>query len=256
MSITIKTPEDIRELGISGAILSKTLKKLKNEAKEGVTLIDLDNKAKEMLIREGAESAFFGYKPGESKRGFPGQICTSVNDQVVHGVPTKYILRDGDVLKIDIGVKYNGYITDAALTIPIGKIPEETERLLRATLTSLHEAIKATKPGNRLGDIGYAVEKTVTKNNFSVIKALGGHGVGFELHEDPTVHNFGDPGTGIELTEGMVLAIEPITTTGNGNIKTGPGESFVTVDGAPSAHFEATVAITKNGCKVLTPWWE
>ena len=254
MGIRLKTPEDIEQLQKSGDILAYILKDLKDKAKKGVRLSELDKRAKTLLIEAGAKAAFFGFAPSGAKNGFPGHICASVNDQIVHGVPGKYKLKDGDLLKIDFGVDYKGYITDAALTIPIGEITKDAERLASTTRKALENAIATFNIGNRLGDVGYIIEKTVTDEGFSIIKSLTGHGVGFELHEEPTVYNFGEKGIGTEIVEGMVVAIEPITSLGSGNIKNGPKESYVTADGSLSAHFEKTIAATKNGPKVLTPW--
>jgi len=256
MSVNLKTEKDIQKLVESGKILVRILKALKKEAREGVILSDLDSLAKKMLDENKAKAAFFGYTPSGANDGFPGHICASVNDQVVHGVPGDYKLRNGDLLKIDFGVEYKSMITDAALSVPIGNISDEVDNLSKTTFQALQEAIKVCKPGNHIGDIGWIVEQTVTERGFSIVKPLGGHGVGFSLHEKPTIYNFGEKGTGLEITEGMVLAIEPITSLGSGDIKNGPQESYITTDGTPSAHSEATIAVTKNGNKVLTPWWK
>lgn len=254
MNIRLKTQDDINKLAESGKILAFVLKELKRIAKKGVSLSELNNRAKEILDSYGAKAAFFGYKPGIEEEGFPGYICASVNEQAVHGVPNDYRLKDGDVLKIDFGVNYKNMITDAALTVSIGEISPKVDKLIKTTKLALEEAISVCKPGNHLGDIGWIIEKTVEENNFHVIKALGGHGVGFDLHEDPTILNYGEEGTGVELVEGMVVAIEPIISIGSGDIQQREDSSFATVDNSITAHFEKTLAITKNGCKVLTPW--
>jgi methionyl aminopeptidase len=254
MNIRLKSPEDIKKLEESGRILAFVLKALKENTKAGVRLSELDNLAENLLYEAKAKAAFFGYAPEGAEHGFPGHICASVNDQIVHGVPGKYKLKNGDILSIDFGVNYNGYITDAALTVPIGEINPQAEKLLKTTYQALEEAIKICKPGNYTGDIGWIIEQVITKNNFNVIKNLTGHGVGFELHENPTIFNFGEKGTGLELQEGLVIAIEPLVSMGSEDIKEGSQESYVTADGSLSAHFEKTIAITKNGPKILTPW--
>jgi len=254
MGVNLKTKKDIKKLAESGKILAFVLKEMKEMVEEGVLLSDLNDRAKHILDDHGAKAAFYGYKPGSEAEGFPGYICASVNDQVVHGVPGDYKLRDGDVLKLDFGVDYKEMITDAAITVPVGDIDPVADKLMKTTRLALEEAISVCKPGNHLGDIGWIVEQTVKENGFSIVRALGGHGVGFDLHEDPTVFNYGEKGTGMELVEGMVLAIEPITSAGSGDIKKGEDGSFVTLDGSLSAHFEKTLAITEDGCKILTPW--
>jgi methionyl aminopeptidase len=254
MEIHLKTKDDIEKLSESGRILAIVLRKLKSLAKEGVSLLELNHEAHLILNEYGAKAAFFGYKPEGAEFGFPGYICASVNNQVVHGIPRDYKLKNGDVLKIDFGVDYKNMITDAALTVPIGNISPDVDKLIKTTKSSLEEAINVCKPGNHLGDIGWIIEKTVEENGFKIIRSLGGHGVGFELHEDPSVLNFGSKGTGMELVEGLVIAIEPITAITSREIFQDDDESFVTIDGGVSAHFEKTIAIIEGGCKVLTPW--
>lgn len=250
--ITFKSEEDIKKLRASGEILVNVLGELKEKAKPGVSLSYLNNLAEKILEGTGGKSAFFGYKPAGARSAYPAHICTSVNDQVVHGIPSSYKLKDGDLLKIDLGVNLNGYITDAAITVPIGKISKDAKRLVKATETALKDAVKVIKPGNRLGDIGYVIEKRAKKERVSVLKNLTGHGVGFKLHEEPIIYNYGEKGTGLELKEGMVLAIEPMFSLGADMVVQRPDDSFGTPDGSLTAHFEATVAVTKRGGEMLT----
>lgn len=225
---------------------------LVRRAKAGTRLIDLDRLAKEIIENNKAQSAFFRYRPEKTSKPFPAFICASVNDAVVHGIPNFYVLKTGDLLKIDIGINYRGYITDAAETLTIGSVTKEANLLIRATREALEKGIKACRVNNTLGDIGHAIEKTAKKYNVSVIRRLGGHGVGFKLHEEPTVYNFGVLKTGLVLKEGIVLALEPMFCLGSGEIIELSDGSFITADNTLSAHFEHTVAITKSGPKVLT----
>ncbi len=250
--IRLKSTKDIEGLRASGKILARVLGELRKSAKEGVSLRSLDELARKLLKDAGAESAFLGYRPEGGTKPYPAAICTSINEQVVHGLPTDYILKRGDVLKIDTGVRYEGYITDSATTVVIGPASKEIKKLLETTEEALRKAIEACRSGNHLGDIGAAVEETVRKNGFRVVKGLTGHGVGFELHEDPTVYNFGDRGEGIELKPGLVLAIEPMVSVGKGDIEQREDDSFATRDGSVTAHFEHTIAITSAGPEILT----
>lgn len=251
--IKLKTKADIEKLRESGRILTSILSELKKRAGVGMKLEELDLLAEELLKAEGVRSAFFGYRPEGARESYPAQICTSVNEQIVHGLPTNYKLKNGDILKIDFGVDYNGYITDSAITFGVGEISDEIKKLMRVTRQALQKAIEVCRSGNRLGDIGFAVESTAKKNGFKVVKNLTGHGVGFELHEDPTIFNFGDKGTGLKLKEGMVLAIEPMLSFSSETAVQKEDGSFSTDDGSLSAHFEATVAIVRGGVEVLTP---
>ncbi len=252
MNIRLKTDNDLQILRQSGRILASVLEILKSSAKAGVKLSYLDELARKLIKEAGAKSAFLGYKPARNKKPYPAVICTSINEVIVHGLPTDYELKKGDVLKIDLGVDYKGYITDAAVTVAIPPISAEAEKLIAATKESLEEAIKVMKPGNHLGDIGAAVEKTVSRAGFQVIRNLTGHGVGFELHEDPDIYNFGEVGEGIELKSGMVLAVEPMAAISTSRVIQQPDESFITEDKSQSAHFEHTIAITATGPEVLT----
>ncbi len=252
--ITIKTREEIKLLEQGGRILAEVLKEVSKLAKVGVSTEFLNIKAKEMISAQGAEPAFEGYQPSFSGRPYPAAICASLNNVVVHGLPSeKVILKDGDILKLDIGVKYKGLFTDAALTIGIGKITNEKTKLINTTKRALELAINEIRPGNHTGDIGFTIENCFEKNSLSVIKDLVGHGVGHEVHEEPNIYNFGKKGEGIALESGMVLAIEPMAALGSDEVRESKsGFGFETVDGSLSAHFEHTVAVTDDGCIILT----
>lgn len=250
----LKTAKDLAMLRQSGRILASVLKILAAEAKPGVALRSLDYHARTLIQEKGAQPAFLGYKPNGAKQAYPAAICTSVNAQVVHGLPSDYILKDGDVLKIDLGVNYKGYFTDAALTVGVGKIAPPAQKLVTVTEAALAKAIEVCRPGRRIGDIGWTIENHVKKNKFAIVQGLTGHGVGFALHEEPTVHNYGRRGEGMELKPGLVLAIEPMVSVGSGETKQWPDESFAVKDGSLTAHFEKTVAVTEVGPEILTPF--
>lgn len=250
--VKLKTKQDIEMIAKSGRILAEVLKKLSQEAKEGVPLDFLDKLARNLLQTAGAKPAFLGYRPSSGHKPFPAALCLSLNEQVVHGLPSPYKLCSGDLLKIDLGVDCQGYISDAAITLGIGKISPIAQKLTETVKKSLEAAIKETRPGKYLGDLGYIIETIIKKSGFSVIKGLTGHGVGFALHEDPTIFNYGNRGEGIALKPGMVLAIEPMACLGKDGIIQRPDDSYATADGSLAAHFEHTVAVTENGPRILT----
>jgi methionyl aminopeptidase len=244
-----KTPEEIDKMAAAGAILVRTLKMLEGKVREGVTTQDLDRAAEKFIRSQGATPAFKGY------RGFPGSICASPNSMVVHGIPGSYRLQRGDLLSVDIGVVLEGWVADAAITHPIGNVTPIAKRLLATTKASLFDAVEQCVAGNRLGDVSHAVQARVEADGFSVIRSLVGHGIGRAMHEDPQIPNFGDPGTGPELEEGMVLAIEPMVNVGTHHVRMGSDNWAVySEDGSLAAHFEHTVAITGDGPRILTPW--
>lgn len=251
-SIRLKTERDLQFLRISGKILSHTLSLLKNEAKVGVSLKHLDDFARAFIKDEGATPTFLGYKPDGAGKPYPAAICASVNDTIVHGIPGNYVLKEGDILSIDLGVTFDGYITDAAITVPVGEISKDARRLISATEKSLQNAIHECFSGNTLGDIGYAIESVAKQAGVSVVEGLTGHGVGFELHEDPSVFNKGKRGSGMKLRSGMVIAIEPMFSLGSPYATVARDDSFKTRDKSLSAHFEHTIAITEKGYEVLT----
>jgi methionyl aminopeptidase len=253
--IYYKSKRDIEGLKESGKILVSILLTLKEMVRENLVLKVLDEKAREMIKKYKATPVFLNYKPDGSNKPFPAAICTSLNEQIVHGIPDKRIIQNGDVLKIDIGIAYKNYITDAALTIGVGEISENVQKLINTTKEALDKAIEISKtPNVKLGDIGWVIEKTITENGMSVIENLTGHGVGFKLHEDPTVYNYGEKNTGIVLKPGIVIAIEPMASLGSSQIIENRDGSFSTKDKSQTAHFEKTIAFTENGIEVLTPF--
>lgn len=252
MPSLIKTREQIEKIRRSGKILGLVLRRLSATAKPGVSLLELDELARELIIGEGALPAFLGYRPDGARNKFPYTLCTSLNEIIVHGKPSNYKLQSGDLLKLDLGVNWRGGITDAALSVPIGKVDKEILCLLKVTKNALNEAIRAVKPGHTVGDIGFAVERTATAGNIKILEGLTGHGVGNELHEDPIIYNYGKPGTGLVLKEGMVLAIEPMTSLKTAKAVQLSDDSFVTSDKSVSAHFEHTILVTAKGAEILT----
>lgn len=252
MKISLKTEKEIAVIAAGGKILAETLKEVSKNTKIGVKLKDLDRLAFNFIKKNNSEPAFLGYRPESSQHPYSASICASVNNVIVHGFPTNYILKEGDVLKIDIGVKYQGFYSDAAMTIGIGKISKNAEFLIMATKMALEAAIDMAKPGNTLGDIGWIIDSTAKKYKFKAVKGLTGHGIGRNLHEDPSIYNFGEKGSGIKLETGMVLAIEPMFAIGTDKVIQQSDESWATSNGGLSAHFEHTVAITDNGCRILT----
>jgi len=247
--IVRKTPEEIEKMAASGRLLARTLQMLKGKARPGVTTLELDEAAERFIRSQGAEPVFKGY------RGFPGSICASPNSMIVHGIPDGYKLERGDILSVDVGVELDGWVADAAMTLPIGAITPVATRLLTTTRQALFDAVEQARPGNHLGDVSHAVQKRVEDDGFSVVRALVGHGIGREMHEDPQIPNYGQPGTGPELEEGMVLAIEPMVNAGAEPIRMGSDHWAVYAeDGSLAAHFEHTVAVTAEGPRILTPW--
>jgi methionyl aminopeptidase len=244
-----KTPEEIDAIAAAGDILARCHQLLKAKARAGVTTAELDEAAEKFIRSQNAEPAFKGY------RGFPGSICASPNSMVVHGIPGPYKLKRGDILSIDIGVIYDGWVADAAVTLPIGSITPIATKLLKVTKEALFVAVEECRVGNRLGDLSFAVQNHVEGHGFSVIRSLVGHGIGRDMHEDPQIPNFGKPGTGPALEEGMVFAVEPMVNAGTHPIRMGSDNwSVYSQDGSLAAHFEHTVAITAEGPRILTPW--
>ncbi|HEX6597842.1 MAG TPA: type I methionyl aminopeptidase [Gemmatimonadaceae bacterium] len=247
--IQLKSAREIETMAEGGKILGDTVQMLRGVARAGMSTLELDAIAEEFIrSHAGATPAFKGLY------GFPGTLCTSINNEIVHGIPSKKrVLKDGDVISIDVGVGYKGYFTDSATTVPIGTVDAETLRLLAVTERSLQAGIAAAVPGNHLGDIGAAIQAVVEDAGFSVVRDLVGHGIGVEFHEEPQVPNYGKPKRGLKLVPGLTLAIEPMVNMGSPQTRTLPDKwTIVTVDGTRSAHFEHTVAITENGNRVLT----
>ncbi len=238
-------------MAASGAILVRCLQMLAAKTRAGVTTKELDEAAEKFIRSQGAVPAFKGY------RGFPGSICASPNSMVVHGIPGPYLLKRGDVLSIDVGVIKDGWVSDAAMTVPIGPIDESTQKLLDTTKAALFAAVEQMRPGNHLGDVSASVQQTVEAEGLSIIRTLVGHGIGRDMHEDPQVPNYGEPGKGPLLEEGMVLAIEPMVNVGGPLVTMGDdGWAVYSDDGSMAAHFEFTIAITADGPRILTPWHE
>jgi methionyl aminopeptidase len=248
----LRTPQEIQIMAEGGRRLGAVLQQLKTEVRPGVTTLALDRVARAIIVDGGDVPAFLNYRPAGARHAYPYTLCASVNNVVVHGQPSSYALREGDIVKLDLGLKHDGFYLDAAITVPVGHASAEAKKLMAVTEESLYAGIKEAKPGRSLGDIGYAIERVVRKNQFSVAEGLTGHGIGKSLHEEPTVFNFGDRGTGMKLVPGMVIAIEPMVTIGGGAIVQLKDESYGTVDKTWAAHFEHTVAVTDAGPMILT----
>ena len=249
MPIMIKTPQEIEKMRRSGQVVREVLEHVRQFVKPGASTQDLENAAVGKIRELGAKPAFKGY------RGYPCVLCTSVNEEVVHGIPSaSRVLRDGDIVSIDTGVILDGYYGDSAITVAVGeKVAPRTRRLLEVTQQSLERAIEAIKPGATLGDVGAAVQEVVEADGFSVVREFVGHGIGTRLHEDPQVPNYGRRGQGQKLREGMVIAIEPMVNAGKPEVQVlSDGWTAVTQDGSLSAHFEHTVAVTAEGATILT----
>ncbi|MFH1188558.1 MAG: type I methionyl aminopeptidase [bacterium] len=252
MSHLIKTEAEIEHIIHSGKILASVLREIKKKVQPGVSLIELDRQAENFICLQGARPAFLGYKPDGAEHPYPNTICASVNDVVVHGIPSGQVLHDGDIVTIDIGVNWRGGFSDAAITVPVGNVSQEAKRLLVITKDALSAGIQAARGGNTLGDIGYAIESTARRGHAYVIKGLTGHGVGLAVHEEPTVFNYGTPGAGMVLRSGMVLALEPMTSFGTSHVMQKRDDSYATIDGSISAHFEHTIIITDGESFVVT----
>ncbi len=247
--ITLKTTRDLEAMAKSGLIVAKALEAAEEAIKPGMTTAQLNSIVEKVIVGEGAKPSFKGY------RGFPACCCISPNEVVVHGIPSdKVILKEGDIVSIDVGAFYEGFHGDAARTLAVGNISEEAKRLIETTRECFFEGMKMAVDGNRVGDIGFAVQSHAEKNGYGVVRELVGHGVGRELHESPDIPNFGVAGKGVRLTKGMVIAIEPMINMGTKDVAFSrvDGWTVTTKDGKLSAHYENTVAITENGPKILT----
>jgi methionyl aminopeptidase len=249
--IILKTPEQLEAMAAAGAVQARCLKMLRSKVRPGITTADLDLTAERFIASQGATASFHGY------RGFPGSICASPNSMVVHGIPGPYELRRGDIISIDVGVTKDGWVADAAITAPVGEVEPLARKLIATTEAALHAAVEQVRPGNHLGDVSHAVQRRVEADGLSIIRSLVGHGVGREMHEDPQVPNYGEPGRGPELEPGMVFAIEPMVNAGGPEVRVGDDNWAVySADGSLAAHFEFTVAVTETGSRILTPWHE
>jgi methionyl aminopeptidase len=246
-----KTPEQIDRMAAAGAIQARCLRMLTSKCHPGVTTAELDEAADRFIAAQGAEASFKGY------RGFPGSICASPNSMVVHGIPGPYELKRGDLISLDVGVTKDGWVADAAKTVSVGPVNPEARKLLDVTKGALFAGADQVRPGNHLGDISSAIQQHVESQGLSIIRSLVGHGIGRDMHEDPQIPNYGEPGRGPRLEAGMVLAIEPMVNAGGPTVRVGDDNWAVySADGSLAAHFEFTVAVTEDGPRILTPWHE
>ena len=246
-----KTADEIERMAAAGSILVRTMNLLAGKIRPGVSTGELDQAAERFIRSQGAEPAFKGY------RGFPGSICTSPNSMIVHGITCAYKLGRGDILSVDIGVVLDGWVADAARTFPVGSVTPVARKLLTVTEEALFLGVDQCRTGNHLGDVSHAIQAHVEAEGLSIVRSLVGHGIGRSMHEDPQIPNYGEPGTGILLEEGMVLAVEPMVTAGRQAVRVGEDRwAIYSQDGSLAAHFEFTVAITPEGPRILTPWHE
>ncbi len=251
--IYIKTKKEVDYIRESCKIVAETLQLMKANVRVGVTTKELDQIAEDYILSNDAKAAFKGYSQGGSSIDYPASICSSVNEEVVHGIPGPRVLKSGDIVSLDVGVYKNGYYGDAALSVAVGELTEEKTKLMEVTENSLYKGIEEARAGNHVYDISYAVQTFVEANGFSIVRDLCGHGVGKYLHEDPSIPNFGKKGTGAKLKNGMTLAIEPMVNAGDYHVLTGQdGWTVLTRDGSPSAHFEHTILISDNKAEILT----
>jgi len=245
--ITIKTKEEIEIMREGGKILASIIKELEKKVKPGITTAELNRVAETLVLKSGGKCSFKGYE------GYPACLCTSINEEIVHIVPSQRTLKEGDIISLDLGIFYKGYHIDMAVTLPVGKIAPETARLIRVTKKALKRGIKKARPGNTFGDIGNTIQRFVESQGFNVVRDLCGHGIGQELHEEPQILNCGKRRTGEEIKTGMCFCLEPMVTVGDYQIKKSKDNyGFETQDGSLSCHFEHTVVVTKNGAKILT----
>ena len=245
--IILKSSREIEQLKRSNAIVAEVFQKLKKVIAPGTTTLELDQIAEEIILSKGAIPAFKGY------RGFPATLCISINEEVVHGIPSQRQLKEGDIVSLDVGAKLNGYFGDGAITLPVGEVDREAQRLLEVTERALYIGIENAKVGNRLFDISYGIQAWVESQGFSVVRDFVGHGIGMDLHEEPQIPNFGSPHQGPRLEKGMVFALEPMVNEGTYEVKILPdGWTVVTADGKRSAHFEHSIAITDGGAEILS----
>jgi len=253
MAIIIKTEEEIRKLRAGGPILARILREVASTVKPGITTGFLNDLAAKLIQEAGCKAAFLGYRPEGADRPYPASLIVSVNEEVVHGIPGNRVLKDGDIVSLDLGLNYEGVFLDHAVSVGVGEISESDKKLMNVAETALYEGIEAIKPGATVGDIGNAIEKVVKKHKFGIVRNLSGHGVGRAIHEDPYVPNYGKPGKGDKLRPGMVIAIEPMITHGSeAVVELDDGYTLVTSDKSRAAHFEHTVLITENGPEILT----
>ncbi|MFA5022895.1 MAG: type I methionyl aminopeptidase [Candidatus Paceibacterota bacterium] len=251
--IKLKTSQEIEILREGGRRLAFILEQIKAKVAPGVKTSELESLARELIKEGGDEPAFLDYRPQGSPKPYPAALCVSINDEIVHGIPSERVLKEGDIVGLDLGLKHDGLFTDMAVTVPVGKISPEAQNLIATAEQALAVGIATALHGKRIGDISNAIEQVIKENGFKVVKELAGHGVGYEPHEDPFVPNYGKAGTGDELLPGLVIAIEPMATFGNGAIKVGTDEfTFLTKDGKLASHAEKTIVITETENEVIT----
>ena len=253
MTITNNTERE--NLIEAGHRLARVLDALRDKVAPGVGSEALDDLAEQMIRDMGDTPAFLGYTPDGARRPYPATLCVSINEEIVHGIPNEgpKVLKEGDIVGLDLGLVHKGTIVDAAITVAVGQISEEVQKLMRATEDALAAGIATARPGNHVGDIGHAIQEVIERAGFAVVRELGGHGVGERVHEDPFIANFGRPGTGPVLVEGMVLALEPIAAAGKGAVILAPdGYTYRTKDGSRSAHYEHTILLEKGGARIVT----
>jgi methionyl aminopeptidase len=247
MAIHLRSADEIEKMHRAGLIVHEVLNTLRSSVRPGMTTMDLEKIAEERIAGKPGHPAFKGY------RGYPCVLCTSVNSEIVHGIPSpKRKLKEGDIVSIDFGMEVDGYFADSAVTVPVGRIGPQLQKLLDVTRDSLDRAIDKMRAGNRLGDVGHAVQSLVEENGFSVVREFVGHGIGTKMHDEPNLPNYGEPGRGARLQEGMVIAVEPMVNAGRHEVRMRDEWVAETADGSPSAHFEHTVAVTSNGPLILT----
>lgn len=251
--IKLKTKEEIAILAEGGRRLAFILEAVKAKVVPGIKTSELESLARELIEKGADKPAFLGYRPDGASKSYPAALCVSINDEIVHGIPGDREIKDGDIVGLDLGLVHEGLYTDMAITVPVGEVSAEAENLIATVEDALLAGIEVARPGGHVGDIGQAIERVIKENGFKVVRELAGHGVGYKPHEDPFVPNFGKAGTGAELLPGLVIAIEPMATSGNGQIKVGAdGFTFLTKDGKLASHTERTIVITEKGVEVLT----
>ena len=254
--ITFKSDRDIAKMRVAGQVVADILHLMRDMVRPGIDTLTLDEAAENLVKKAGGKPAFKGYKVPWAPVPFPGTICASINDEIVHGIPSRTrILQEGDIISIDTGASVDGYFGDACCTFAVGKISDERQRLLDVTLDSLHKGVAAVKPGATLGDIGHAVESVAVPAGFGLVRDYAGHGIGRRMHEAPQVPNFGKPGSGLTVRPRMTFCVEPMVMAGAEDVKTLPdGWTVVTKDGSGAAHFEFSLLVTEDGVEILTPW--
>ncbi len=252
--IIIKTRDEIEKIRESSRIVAEVLQTLREFVRPGITTWALNKKAEEVIKKRKARAAFKGYRPSFGSGAYPAALCVSINEEVIHGIPSKKrVIKEGDIVSMDVGVCYRGYYGDGATTVAVGRVDKRVEELLKVTEEALYRGIEAAQVGNRVGDISHVVQSHVESHGFSVVREFVGHGVGVKIHEEPPIPNFGEPGKGPLLREGMTIAIEPMVAMGSGDVRIKEdGWTAVTADGSRAAHFEHTIAVLKEGPKILT----